>query len=224
MKLGDWGPITPDSALPGYTGPSSDTLVDQNDPTKYFTRGYYADQIANFQATLIQLDQTAQVFIDLGASPDISADDLATISAWLTDYEDKKGEIQAAAATVNAIVNTANAFGVGLPNISVPQTLQLAPLAIVGIAAAVAAVAAIVAWAAEKIATAQQLTQQLQSLPPEQRAAALQQIEAANPSTLASVSSIVKWVAIGALVFFGYKAWTQYAGGRSLAHSLAGDE
>ncbi|HWN60405.1 MAG TPA: hypothetical protein VNO25_07015, partial [Streptosporangiaceae bacterium] len=65
MKLGDWGPISPDSALPGYTGPSSDTLVDQSDPSKYFTRGYYADQIAQFQATLIQLDQTAQILANL---------------------------------------------------------------------------------------------------------------------------------------------------------------
>jgi hypothetical protein len=201
-----------------------DTLVDSDDPSKYFTTAYYANQIAQFQQTLIQLDQTAQALETLAASPSIAAADLAAIQAWIADYDGKKWEIQAAAATVNGIVNTANVFGVGLPNITVPQTLQLAPLAIVGIAAAVVAITSIVSWAAEKIITAQQLTQQLLSLPPDQRAAALARIEAANPSTLSSVSTIVKWVAIGALIFFGYKAWREYQGGRSLAHSFAGDE
>src|SRR4029077_2488285 len=37
-----------------------DTLVDSSDPNKYFTTAYYANQIAQFQQTLIQLDQTAQ--------------------------------------------------------------------------------------------------------------------------------------------------------------------
>jgi hypothetical protein len=199
-------------------------LVDSSDPNKYFTTAYYANQIAQFQQTLIQLDQTAQAMQALAATPGVTPADLAQIQAWLDDYNGKKWEIQAAAATVNGIVNTANAFGLSLPNVSLPQTLQLAPLAIVGIAAAVAAVAAIVSWAAEKIATAHELTQQLLSLPADQRAAALRQIEAANPSTLASVSTIVKWAAIGALIFFGYKAWQQFQGGRSLAHSFAGDE
>src|SRR5258708_7210109 len=129
MNLSDWGPITPDSALPGYTGPDSGTLVDQSDPSRFFTTGYYADQIAKFQATLIQLDQTAQVLQNLLASGSLTPEDAAAVQAWLDDYEGKKFEIQAAAATVNGIVNTANPFGVGLPEIPLPQTHALAPLA-----------------------------------------------------------------------------------------------
>jgi hypothetical protein len=221
--LGDWGPITPDSALPGYTGPSSDTIVDQNDPTKYFTLDYYSNQIAQFQASLIQLDQTAQILGNLLAGGTLNATDAASVQAWLDDYNGNKTQVQAIAAAVNGIVNTANAFGVGLPNVTLPQTLsQWQPLAIVGVAAAVAATASIIAWASQKIVTAQSITAQLASLPADQRAAALQQITAANPTTLSSISNIVKWVAIGAVIFFGYKAWTEYRGGRSLMHSITG--
>jgi hypothetical protein len=215
MALSDWGPISPDSALPGYTGPATDAIVDQDNPSKYFTSQYYADQIAQFQASLIQLDQTAQVLQNLAASPDISATDLAPIAAWLDDYHNKKTQVQATAATVNGIVKTVNLVGAGFPQVSLPATLsQWQPVAVVGLAAAVAATAAVISWASEKIATAHAITEQIASLPADQRAAALSQITQANPSTLSSVSSIVMWLAIGAVVWFGYKAYSEYSGSR----------
>jgi hypothetical protein len=216
MTLRDAAVISPESAAPGYMGPSSDTIVDKDDPTRFFTVQYYADQIASFQATLIQLDQTAQVLANdvlpqLDSAQD--ADSIAQIQAWLADYQAKKTEIQLAAKAINTVVTTANAFGVGLPQIRLPTTLAIVPaVAIAGAVAAVAAAAAIIAWAAEKIATAQQFTQQLASLPADVRAAALDKMTATNTGVLAQLGDVIKWVAIGALVWFGYKAFTEERG------------
>lgn len=225
--LADWGPISTDSAQPGYTGLGLDTIVDQADPSKFFTSAYYADQIVKFQSAMNQLDDTYFTFTQLLPTLDPVADaaSITAIQQWLSDYADKKTEIQAVAATINGIVSTVNTVtGAGLPTVVKPQSLAFAPIAVVGIAAAVAAAAAIIAWAAEQIVTAQNITAQIQSLPPDQRAAALAQINAANPSTLSSISSIVMWVAIGAMVWFGYKAFSEYRSGRSIAHQLSGGD
>lgn len=216
MTLRDAAQISPDSAAPGYMGPSSDTIIDKDDPTRFFTVQYYADQIASFQATLIQLDQTAQVLAN-DVMPQLDsvndADSIAQIQAWLADYEGKKTEIQLAAKAINTVVATANAFGVGLPLVRLPTTLAIVPaVAVAGAVAAVAAAAAIIAWAAEKIATAQQFTQQLATLPPEARAAALDKMTATDTGIVAQLAGLVKWVAIGALVWFGYKAFTEERG------------
>lgn len=221
--LADWGPTSPDSAQPGYTGLGMDTIVDQSDPSKFFTSAYYAQQILQFQAAMNQLDDTYATFTQLlpTLDPSVDAPNIAAIQQWLSDYADKKSEIQAVAATINGIVNTVNgATGAGLPTVVKPQSLAFAPLVVVGIAAAVAAAAAVIAWATQQIITAQNITAQIQSLPPDQRAAALAQINAANPSTLSSLSSIVMWVAIGAIVWIGYKA---FASGRSLSHFVRGE-
>jgi hypothetical protein len=224
QRLADWGPISPDSAMPGYTGPSTDTVVDQDDPTKFFTLDYYEQQIVQFQATLINLDQTAQVIADTIPTLDPTADAavLSQYQQWLNDYHNKKTEIQATAKAVNGIVTTVNAFGVGLPNVTLPQTLsQWQPIAVVGVAAAVAAAASIVAWAAQQIVTAQNITAQIQSLPADQRAAALAKLQ--QPSTLASISNVVKWVAIGLLVWFGWQAWQDYSSHRHATAMEADD-
>jgi hypothetical protein len=215
VSLADWGPITPDSALPGYTGPAADTIVDQDDPTKYVSVSYWADRIAQFQAVLIQLDQSAQVVQTLIGEPETDADSRAQLQAWLDDYNAKKWEFQAAAKTVNGVVSTANAFGVGLPQVTVPTTLALAPLAVVGVAGAVVAVAALIEWGVTYIAKARAIVTAIQTLPPEKVQAAIDAINKGGAAdTLGQVASIVKWVALGALVWFGFKAFSEY---RSLA-------
>jgi hypothetical protein len=214
MSLGDWGPISPDSALPGYTGPSTDALVDQDDPSKYVTLSYWADRIAQFQATLINLDQAAQVATNLAADPNLDATTKSELTAWLADYNNKRFEFQAAAKTVNTIVGTANAFGVGLPQVSLPQTLaQWQPLAVAGVAAAVVAVAALVEWGTTYLAKMHAIVAAINTLPADKVQAALDAIDKGGTSdTLGQVASIVKWVAIGALIWFGYQAFTEYRG------------
>ena len=214
MSLADAAVISPESAAPGYmVAPSSDAIIDKDDPSRFFTVQYYADQIASFQATLIQLDQTAQVLANdvmPQLDPIADADSIAQIQSWLADYDAKKSEIQLAAKAINTVVNTANAFGVGLPLVRLPTTLAIVPaVAVAGAVAAVAAAAAIIAWAAEKIATAQQFTAQLASLPPDARAAALDKMTATDTGIVAQIAGLVKWVALGALVWFGYKAFSE---------------
>lgn len=214
MSLADWGPISPDSALPGYTGPSTDTLVDQNDPTKYVTTSYWADRIAAFQGTLISLDQAANVANDLLADPNTDQATQAQLHQWLADYNAKKLEFRAAAATVNGIVSTANAFGVGLPKVTLPTTLaQIQPLALVGIAGAVVAVAALIEWGTTYIAKMHAIVAAIRTLPPDQVQAALASIDAGTGSSaLGDIASIVKWVAIGAFIWFGFQAFREYRG------------
>jgi hypothetical protein len=220
----------------GQAGPPANLAgpmaYDPSSPTRFFSLAYYQDQIVAFQNAVTALDQAAQHVTDLLTLETLDDQSRTELQAWIDDFNGKKFEIRAAAMAINAVADTAQAVGFNVPNVTLPQSLGFAPLAIVGLAAAVAAAAAVVAWSIQAIAVAQQTTEQVKlrlaaiaNLPvadQEKLLAAEQGIAAARASaeagaggTLSTVATIIKWVAIGAALWFAYRACQDFSkGGR----------
>ena len=201
---------------------TGDFVIDDDAPP--VSTSYFAEKAREFQQLVNALDATDREVDQLiGALPESALlDELVEQKAAL---EGKKGQIKLIAEAVNFAANGLNQLGANLPTINLPQTLGAAPLVVAGAAAAaVAAAAAIIVWGKAWIDGINQRLRNaelLASVPEVDRArvaeAALRTdvaVAQANQSPLASVAGIVKWVAIGAVAFFAYQAWTQYQGGK----------
>jgi hypothetical protein len=201
---------------------TGDFIIDDDAPP--VSTSYFADKAREFQSVINALDATAREVDQLiGALPESALlDELVEQKAEL---EGKKGQIKLIAEAVNFAANGLNQLGANLPTINLPQTLGAAPLVVAGAAAAaVAAAAAIIVWGKAWIDGINQRLRNaelLASVPEADRGRVAEAVlrtdvalAQANQSPLASVAGIVKWVAIGAVAFFAYQAWTQYQGGK----------
>lgn len=228
------GALVQTSAAPAeVVGPPANMAgpmaYDPASPSRFFSLAYYQDQIAAFQNAVIALDQTAGHVSDLLSMSSLDDQSRAELQAWLDNFQAKKWEIKAAALAINAVSDTAQALGVQIPNVTLPQTLGVvfAPLAIAGLAAAIAAAAAIVAWSIQAIDTAAATTDQVKlrlaaiaTLPVDDQAKLLageQGIAAAKATAeggaggaLGNFANVLKWLAIGAALYFAYRAWQSY--------------
>jgi hypothetical protein len=143
------------------------------------------------------------------------------LQTYLDDFDSKKWEFRTAAEALNLAVNGANMVGADFTNITVPSTLGVVPLVAAGvIAAAVATAAALIVWGNTWL---QGLNQRLRDqeligsvTDPVKRDKLIQtqmEVEAAaaeaSASPLASISNIVKWLAIGAVAYFAFSAYKQ---------------
>ena len=200
---------------------TGDFIVDDDAPP--VPSSYFRDKALEFQQIINALDATSrEVDMLIGALPESTLlDELVVQKAEL---EGKKGQIKLVAEAVNFAANGLNQLGANLPTVNIPQTLGAVPLVVAGAgAAAVAAAAAIIVWGKAWIDGINQRlrnAQLLESVPEADRAKVAEAVlktdvalAQANESPLASVAGIVKWIAIGAVAFFAYQAWTQYRGG-----------
>ena len=201
---------------------TGDFVIDDDAPP--VSTSYFADKAREFQQLVNALDATdREVGLLIGALPESALlDELVEQKAEL---EGKKGQIKLIAEAVNFAANGLNQLGANLPTINLPQTLGAAPLVVAGAAAAaVAAAAAIIVWGKAWIDGINQRLRNaelLASVPEADRGRVAEAVlrtdvalAQANQSPLASVAGIVKWVAIGAVAFFAYQAWTQYQGSK----------
>lgn len=202
---------------------TGDFMVDDDNAPPVAT-SYFRDKAVEFQQIINALDATSnEVDMLIGALPESALlDELVEQKAEL---EGKKGQIKLVAEAVNFAANGLNQLGANLPTINIPQTLGAIPLVVAGAgAAAVAAAAAIIVWGKVWIDGINQRLRNaelLASVPEADRARVAESVlktdvalAQATQSPLASVAGIVKWVAIGAVAFFAYQAWTQYQGGK----------
>lgn len=202
---------------------TGDFMVDDDNAPPVAT-SYFRDKAVEFQQIINALDATSnEVDMLIGALPESALlDELVEQKAEL---EGKKGQIKLVAEAVNFAANGLNQLGANLPTINIPQTLGAIPLVVAGAgAAAVAAAAAIIVWGKAWIDGINQRLRNaelLASVPEADRARVAEAVlktdvalAQATQSPLASVAGIVKWVAIGAVAFFAYQAWTQYQGGK----------
>lgn len=182
---------------------------------------YYRQKALEFQAVLNAIDQTDQQLVGLIRTlpPGLLVDELIASQSELLD---KKGQLKIVAEAINFVANGLNVAGVNFPKLQIPQTLGAVPLALgAAAAAAIAAAAALIIWGRDWIAGVNQRLRDenlIQSVPEGQRAEVAQAIVktdaariAAESSPLAAVAGIVRWVALGAIAFFAYQAWTRYA-------------
>ena len=200
---------------------SGDFVIDDAETAQPVERSYFRDKALEFQRIINALDATASEVDQLiGALPESAL--LDELIAQREELEGKKGQIKLVAEAVNFAANGLNQVGANLPTIQWPQTLGAAPLVIAGAgAAAIAAAAAIIVWGKSWIDGVNQRLrdkQLMESVPEAQRGAvadAIVKTEAAkaqaDASPIGAIANIIKWVAIGAVAFFAYQAWTQYA-------------
>ena len=193
----------------GFTGTNSPVSL-----------SYYQQKIVEFQNLLNGMDaaaKAAQAALWDDIDPKLSAD----LQTYLDDFDSKKWEFRTAAEALNLAVNGANMVGADFTNITVPSTLGVVPLVAAGvIAAAVATAAALIVWGNTWL---QGLNQRLRDqeligsvTDPAKRDKLIQtqmEVEAAaaeaSASPLASISNIVKWLAIGAVAYFAFSAYKQ---------------
>lgn len=209
-----------------YTG----DVTDPESLTRFADLGYYRNKILEFQNAMNAADSTIQslsLLLDQMSTfqgPLMQEDQFALddARAILDEFNGKKGQFRAAAMAINAASETANALGVRMPVVSVPQTLAIAPVALAAIAGAVALGASLIIWLAGAIPRARAAAGRvamIDSMPAELKAEAVKREQEialaeaqANQSPLMSIAGIVKWVAIGAAIWFGYQAFTKTRG------------
>lgn len=206
--------VTPNQSIYGNAGYSG-TVVDTG-IAQYAEPQYYRDKITEFQTTMNAVAATADQMSALVSLPDLDDATRADVQSWLDDFASKKTEFTLAAEAINVGAQTANAAGLTMPVLAIPAALGFAPLAIAALAAAIAAAAYLISWGLQAIANAQATVARIraiQSLPPDQQAVAIaaeQGIAAAAAkaqSPLSSIANVVKWIAIGAAIYFGFQAF-----------------
>lgn len=203
-------------ALGDAWGLEPEPTAEQSSP---LSLDYARAKAREFQALLNALDrgyQASVTALEIGA---LTPEATAEIVAGMDEYDSKRAWVRRAAEAINLAAEAINSMGGRFPVLSVPQTLQALPALIVpaAYAGAFGLAAAAVLWGRdwlrgnnERLARAQLL----ESLPPEKRAQLAQAIaqsdaaiREAESSTIAAIAPAVKWIAIGALAFFAYRAW-----------------
>ena len=186
---------------------------------------YYKQKLAEFQSMLFELDNTAEsAFRIMALTPDTET--ATEMQALLDQWDGKRYQFKIAAEGINLAIAGANAFNVDLKKLSVPQSLGFAPAAapavpisLAAVAAAVAASAMLIIWGRDWIAGVNErakLSLQYDNLSPEVRDQVIQEqvkIEesqrAANESPISVIAGSIKWIAIAAVAFFAYRAFSK---------------
>lgn len=208
----DPGPVT----TPGITPPG------------VFSMDYYRNKLAEFQGVMMALDQTAaaaRALQPLALEGAAINDDLAQLSDEITfslaEFEAKKSSFRMAAEGLNLAINGVNLVGANLPPLRIPQGLGVVPAAAAAaIAAGLAAAAALVVWGREWIGGMNERAKIIAVsgaiTDPAKRDEALAQVlkieaaaQASQESPLGNIASIVKWVALGAVAYFAWQAFSK---------------
>jgi len=180
----------------GYTGAEPEASL--------FSLDYYRNKVREFQDSLNRTAAIADAFSSLPPDALDSASYDAVVD-WLNDYYARRGWILDAAEGVNLLAQGANAVGLRFPVVSAPAGLAaLPPLVAIAGVAALAAIVAVVEWSAVKQAEARNIAGQIEiaaTLPADQRAAALQAVQAvqtvAEQSGIsATIANTVKWAVL----------------------------
>ena len=199
--------VMEDSAVPGDT--ASPIQLD-----------YYRQKIVEFQNVLVQMDSAAEGAGDLiYIVDDVSL--LEDLNGLLAEYDLKKGYFRTAAEALNLAISGVNLVGANFPAVKIPRGMNAIPLvAAAGIAAALAVAAGLIVWGRDWIKSVDERarrSQILQALPegPQraQAARAMAKIDGAvreaEESPLGSIASIVKWVAVAAVIYFGLQTFKE---------------
>ena len=217
MMLGDAGT---DNSDVSYTGEVSDST---------FSLDYARQKGREFQALLVQLDAgyNAALFA-LNEIPDLDEATKDDLFALVSEFESRRFTLKATAEAFNAGAAAINAMGGRMPELSIPSTLGFLPALTIPAAliGAVAAAATLITWGVvwlrgvnDRLAFAQLLDAQNS---PESRAklaqaqaAASNALAAAEESPVSALAGAAKWIALAALGFVAWKAFSATRGGGS---------
>jgi hypothetical protein len=195
-----------------------ESIVQTGGQASPLTLDYYRNKVVEFQNILYQMDEAAIVardIIDTDYDQNLSND----MSAFLQEFDAKKGQFKMAAEALNFAINGVNYAGANFPEIKIPAGLGIVPMAAAaGVAAALAAAALLITWGRDWIAGLNErlkLEIQLGAVTdPDKRAQIVQdslRLDAANKaadaSPLTNIAGIVKYVAIAAVAYFVFQAY-----------------
>lgn len=208
--LGDAGASNDDES---YTGEVS---------TAPLSLDYFRSKFREFQITLNSLDVSYRAAQNAMQIPGVDQSVLVSLRNASIEYENRRSTLKRTAELLNAGASLANNAGLRLPVISLPQTLGIPFVVPIAIAGAVATAVSLVIWGNGLIATFRThilRAQAYANLTPEGRGALaveLAKIDAAQQEStgtgLSSVAGAVKWVAIGALAYFAWRAFQSSRG------------
>lgn len=230
-KLADWNYTPqpePDSPWSTPIEPEGSWDDETVSSPSMFSLDYYREKAREFQDVLILLDQTGRDLADAGMVAYMVEDSeaIAEYETLQSQYDGMRGDFVSAAQGINFASEGLNNLGIEFPAMSIPFGLgklgiPVAPLAIA--AGAIAVTAALIANAmgfwrtVADFAARQQHLNAIATLPPEQRASALEvfqrteknaeiAIETASQSPITALANFGKWAAIAVLGFVAYKA------------------
>jgi hypothetical protein len=171
-------------------------------------------KVGDFQAALYSADETATMLRSLyDACDDVEMQ--IRIADQLDEFDNRKAAFRFAAEAFNAAASAVNAVGGSLPSVVIPSGLGLLPAIPLGYIAAIAAAGLLIDWAHNWITVSFNLATEAAKLitDPAKKDQVLADIShtaalQSGNSTVASVATAFKWVAIAAAVFMAYKAFT----------------
>lgn len=206
--LGDAGASNDDAS---YTGEVS---------TSPLSLDYFRAKYAEFQVALQSADaayRAAQTALEVSSIP---ADVRAGLRAVMTQYESRRATLRNTAQILNEGARLANAVGLRMPQLSIPQTLNAIPFMVpIAIAGGVAVAVSLVQWINGFVGTARTYILRAQQFSaaatPEERQALVAAAAAADAaqaqtasSPLARFAQPLKWAAIA---FAAYLAWKAFS-------------
>jgi hypothetical protein len=200
-----------------YTGETGDSV---------FSMQYYRNKATEFQQTLNKVDaaaQSAQRIIDLTYDDyDFQSSDgslAAELAQKLQEFDAKKALLKGTAEAINFGAASINYVGGRFPQLSIPQTLGLGPLAVpAATIAAIAAAAALIAWGVAWVGDVTSIVQRYITLGSiadpavkDRVSAELAVLDATSrnvtDSPLASLAGGLKWIVIGGALFLAYQIY-----------------
>ena len=207
---GDVGYVPPD---PVSWGGENRDLAQRGEEITANRLSYIEQKVAEFQATLNNVDDTASMLDQLYV--DCEDDEmLARIGDQIDAYESRKTAFRFAAEAFNAAAYAVNAAGGKLPMVEIPPGLGLLPVVPLAYMAAITGAVILIDWAHNWITVSYNLAVEAAKTisDPAKRDAQLANISntaAKQQSTggIGSIATAVKWVGIGLLA---YVAWQTF--------------
>ena len=179
---------------------------------------YYRDKAREFQSTLNAIDVAYQAANAALATGALEPESEAALVELLDAYEGKRLTLKLTAEAINAGAAVVNGLGGRFPQLSLPSTLGALPVAPIALVGAIGAAVGLIAWGVQWISGVNERLKRAQLIAgasPAQRDQLIRAIadsdnsvSQAQSSTLAAIAPAIKWIAIGALAFFAYRAYT----------------
>jgi hypothetical protein len=184
---------------------------------------YFRNKARDFQIVLNNLDIIDKSLMDVRYEINGQDDLLAEWADLYDELQSKKSQFKLAAEAINLASNGLNAVNIRFPQLSIPNSLGIAPA--IGVAAAIAGAAVLVYWASEFIPRVFNFFDYALSLnfadeETKKRIIELKEktnfeIQRNGSGSLNQVVNVIKYVAFAGAAYFAYKLFIGYQNGNN---------
>lgn len=194
------------------------SVVEEPAETSPFALDYYRNKAREFQVTMNAIDAAYTAASSALATGALEPEGEAALIEALDAYEGKRITLRVTAEAINAGAAVVNGMGGRFPQLSLPATLGAVPVAPLALIAAIGTAAGLITWGTQWVQGVNERlkrAQLIEGASPGQRDQLIRAIadsdsavSQAESSVLATLAPLVKWVAIGAVAFFAYRAYS----------------